>query len=90
MPTIRYYEEVELIDAPERAEGNQRRYGKATLARRRFIQHARDLGLSLGAVREFLALSAELGNPCGTIDEIAEQHLLKVSDKIAKNQVQEH
>ena len=28
VPTIRYYEQTGLIDAPERSEGNQRRYGR--------------------------------------------------------------
>ena len=26
IPTIRYYEQMKLIDAPERLEGNQRRF----------------------------------------------------------------
>ena len=87
--TIRYYEQVGLIQAPERSEGNQRRYGGAELSRLRFIKHARDLGLSLGAVRELLALSTAPRDSCETIDEIAEQHLSQIRDRILKLQVLE-
>ncbi len=33
VPTIRYYEQTGLIAAPERTEGNQRRYGQSELER---------------------------------------------------------
>ncbi len=56
VPTIRYYEGVGLIEADERTEGNQRRYSRAGLERLGFIRHARDLGLSLDAIRALVAL----------------------------------
>lgn len=89
VPTIRYYEQVGLISAPERSEGNQRRYGKAELSRLRFIKHSRDLGLPLEAVRELLALSTAPRDSCETIDEVAEQHLRQVRDRILKLQAME-
>ena len=52
IPTIRYYEQQGLIDAPERSEGNQRRYEPAQLERLSFIKHARDLGIPIGSVKE--------------------------------------
>ncbi len=33
VPTIRYYEQMGLIEEPGRTEGNQRRYGQAELDR---------------------------------------------------------
>jgi len=86
VPTIRYYEQVGLIDAPERSEGNQRRYGKVEFQRLRFTKHARDLGLSLDAIRELLSLSTEPAVPCKTIDGIAQQHLHKVRNRILQLQ----
>ncbi|HEX2146766.1 MAG TPA: MerR family transcriptional regulator, partial [Pseudorhizobium sp.] len=44
VPTIRYYEQMGLITAAHRSEGNQRRYEKTDLERLAFIRHARDLG----------------------------------------------
>ena len=86
VPTIRYYEQIGLIDAPERSEGNQRRYGKTEFQRLGFIKHARDLGLSLNAIHELLSLSKEPAVPCETIDVIAQQHLHKVRNKISQLQ----
>ena len=42
VPTIRYYEQMGLVAAPERSEGNQRRYSRQELERLAFIRHARD------------------------------------------------
>ncbi len=53
-----------LISAPDRTEGNQRRYEKADLDRLTFIRHARDLGFpNRGAIRELLTLSRTRRNP---------------------------
>ena len=38
IPTIRYYEQAGLMTAPERSEGNQRRYTKEGLNRLLFIR----------------------------------------------------
>ncbi len=69
--TIRYYEQMGLIAAPDRSEGNQRRYEKTDLDRLSFIRHARDLGLTIEAIRDLLALSAHPEKPCGEADRIA-------------------
>jgi len=86
VPTIRYYEQVGLINAAERSDGNQRRYGKAELERLGFIKHARDLGLSLEAIRELIALSSDPCRFCDKVDGIARQHLHHVRDKISQLQ----
>jgi DNA-binding transcriptional MerR regulator len=84
VPTIRYYEQMGLISAPDRTEGNQRRYERTDLDRLTFIRHARDLGFSIEAIRELLALSRHPEEPCGTADKIAREQLADVRDKIAK------
>ncbi len=82
--TIRYYEQMGLIAAPDRSEGNQRRYEKTDLDRLSFIRHARDLGLTIEAIRDLLALSAHPEKPCGEADRIAADHLRDVRAKIEK------
>jgi DNA-binding transcriptional MerR regulator len=82
--TIRYYEQVGLLDAPLRSDGNQRRYGMQDLERLSFIKHARDLGLSIEAIRELILLSADPCNSCGSADRIAGQHLQQIRDKISR------
>ena len=47
--TIRYYEELELLPAPRRVNG-QRRYDASVLERLNFIQITQRLGFSLGEI----------------------------------------
>lgn len=84
VPTIRYYEQMGLLEEPGRTEGNQRRYGAAELERLVFIRHARDLGIAIEAIRELIALSADPDRPCAEADRIAADHLGQVRDKIAR------
>ncbi|TKB48582.1 MAG: MerR family DNA-binding transcriptional regulator, partial [Mesorhizobium sp.] len=44
VPTIRYYEQIDLLPAPARTEANRRHYEAADLRRLAFIRHARELG----------------------------------------------
>jgi len=84
IPTIRYYEQMGLIDAPERSEGNQRRYTKDGLGRLSFIRHSRDLGFSVEDIRGLLDLSQRPEKPCRDVDSIAAKHLKDVQARIAK------
>ena len=81
--TVRYYEKIGLLPAPERTDGNYRSYGGAHLARLSFIRRARDLGFSLEAVRDLLALADDKGKPCEAIDAIARTHVTEIDRKIA-------
>jgi DNA-binding transcriptional MerR regulator len=86
IPTIRYYEQMGLVAAPERSEGNQRRYTSTELNRLQFIKQARDLGFKIDAIRELLELSAHPDQPCANANRIAESHLEAVKLQIAKLQ----
>jgi DNA-binding transcriptional MerR regulator len=84
IPTIRYYEQIGLLGAPERTEGKQRRYGNDAVQRLNFIRHARDMGFSVEDIRELLALSKRPDQPCGNIDKIAARQLAAVDQRIAQ------
>lgn len=84
IPTIRYYEQMGLIDAPERSEGNQRRYTRDGLGRLSFIRHSRDLGFSIEDIKGLLELSRHPEKPCDDANSIAVQHLTEVQGKLAK------
>ncbi|WP_454745043.1 MerR family transcriptional regulator [Ciceribacter selenitireducens] len=86
VPTIRYYEQMGLIAAPDRSEGNQRRYERAELERLTFIRHARDLGFPIEAIRELLSLSGHPDEPCERADQIAREQLVEVREKIGRLQ----
>jgi len=84
VPTIRYYEKMGLLEAPDRSSGNQRRYEPGALKRLTFIKHARDLGLKIDAIRELIELSLDPQKPCAEADRIAKEHLSEVRGKIAR------
>ncbi len=84
VPTIRYYEDVGLLPVADRTDSNRRTYDDATIARLRFIRHARDLGFAVDAIRQLLDLSDQPDSSCGDVDSIARRHLADIDEKIAR------
>ena len=84
VPTIRYYETVGLLTAPERTGGNQRRYDQAGLERLSFIRHARDLGFSIEAISSLIELQGHPDRSCQAAAEIAAAQLSDVRAKIKR------
>lgn len=84
IPTIRYYEQMGLLSHSERSEGNQRRYSKDERDRLSFIKHARELGLTIEAIRELIDLSQHPEKPCAEADRIAAEQLATVREKIER------
>ena len=84
VPTIRYYEQIGLIAAPPRTEGNQRRYDRPALDRLRFIAHARDMGFSMDSLKSMLRLSGHKEAPCADVDALVEEHLVEVDARIER------
>ena len=79
--TVRYYERSGLLSPQSRLESGYRRYGRAELARLRFIRRAQALGFSLREIRELLALSK--GRDMARVKRIAEGKLADVEQRIA-------
>ena len=82
VPTIRYYEQIGLLPAPVRSEGNRRHYDDADLRRLMFIRHARALGFEIDAIRTLLTLQDNPSQPCATADVIAKARLAEVDQRI--------
>lgn len=83
VPTIRYYEQIGLLPAPPRSEGNRRQYDGGDLRRLAFIRHARELGFEINAIRTLLSLQDQPGQSCAAADEIARARLVEVEQRIA-------
>jgi DNA-binding transcriptional MerR regulator len=81
--TIRYYERIKLLPVPSRSAGGYRLYGPEHLERLAFIRHGRELGFSLEAIRELLALSDDPDRSCADADRIARSHLREVETRLA-------
>lgn len=82
VPTIRYYEQIGLLPAPNRSEGNRRHYEASDLRRLAFIRHARELGFEIEAIRTLLTLQDNPSQPCATADTIAQARLADVVQRI--------
>ena len=52
--TIRFYEEIGLIETPKRAENGYRMYDIATVEDLKLIKYARDLGLPIEKIKKLL------------------------------------
>ncbi len=78
VPTIRYYEQIGLMLAPPRSDGNRRTYGNAEIRRLAFIRHARELGFDLDAIRALLDLQDDPSKSCTQADAIARHRLDEV------------
>lgn len=80
--TIRYYERIGLIPGPERTQGKHRLYGVGDVKRLNFVRRSRELGFSLGEIRDLLQL-AERGRTCGEVREMTLAHVGRIRQKIA-------
>ena len=81
--TVRYCERIGLLPSPARTAGNDRAYLQPHLEQLMFIRRGRDLGFSLGALRELLRLSDDRHRPRREFDQVARTHLSEVESKIA-------
>lgn len=84
VPTIRYYEQAGLMEAPPRTQGNQRRYGHEARDRLRFIAHARAMGFPMPSLKAMLRLSRHKEAPCSDLDELVRDRLAEVDERIER------
>ena len=83
VPTIRYYESIDLLPSPPRTGSNRRFYDEGDVRRLAFIRHARELGFEIEAIRTLLQLQDEPDQPCAGADAIARGRLAEVERRIA-------
>lgn len=80
--TLRFYEKIELILSPSRASNGYRLYTEKHLEELRFIQKCRSLGFSLDEIKQLKYLKAQSIDSCKNIDNLVNQHLDKINQKI--------
>ncbi|BCG70664.1 MerR family transcriptional regulator [Mesorhizobium sp. 113-1-2] len=83
-PTIRYYEEIDLLPPAPRTAGGQRIYDDDDLGRLTFIKQCRDFGFGIGQVRVLMELSISTSRDCVETRDIAQVHLDEVRQKLAE------
>ena len=87
--TIRYYEDIGLIE-PDRGANGNRDFSDSDLHKLRFLGHARSLGFSIEDCRGLLALYKDKDRASADVKHIAEEHLAKIDAKIAELQAMRH
>jgi len=73
--TLRYWEEIGLLEPPARDASGYRDYSEEYLEMCRFILKAKRLGFTLEEIKEIVFIIKEGKEPCGCVEE-------KIKDKI--------
>jgi DNA-binding transcriptional MerR regulator len=81
-PTIRYYERIGLLNPPQRTQSRYRVYSDAAEERLRFIQKAKQFGLSLDEIKRLIDIKAEGSSPCADLKQMVKQHLEELDQHI--------
>lgn len=81
--TIRYYEDIGLI-RPLRSDNGYRSFRETDLHKLAFLGRARALGFSIDDCRTLLALYEDETRESAQVKELAQEHLQRIEDKIAK------
>lgn len=81
--TIRYYEDLGLLQKPKRTPSGYRLYGPESADRLAFIKKAQSLGLRLDEIKEILDLADRGDCPCGHVQEVLENRLMELRQKIS-------
>jgi DNA-binding transcriptional MerR regulator len=91
--TIRYYEEIGLLNSIKRIEGGRRVYTDADLRRMKLIKRLKIMGLTLSEMQELEAIwTIEKSNTklLKRLSELLENHLKRLDDRIADLDILRH
>jgi len=83
--TIRYYEEIGLID-PARAGNGYRDYSSDDIHRLVFLKRARNLGFSIDDCRQLMALYQDRTRASQDVRAIAAAHVAAIEEKVRELQ----
>jgi len=79
--TIRYYEEIGLLD-PDRAANGYRDYSDQHLHKLQFIQRSRSLGFSIEECRHLLALYEDKTRASADVKSLTKAKIEEIEEKI--------
>ncbi len=80
--TIRFYEGAGVLPAPSRGANGYRLYGADALDLLRFVRQARGLGLTLGEIKELVAIRRRGEIPCRHVYRLIEEKAAEFERKL--------
>jgi MerR family transcriptional regulator, copper efflux regulator len=84
--TIRYYEEIGVLARAERTPSGYRDYDEPALDRLAFVRAGQAVGLTLGEIRQVVALRERGEAPCAHVVELVERRAREIERRIAEMQ----
>ena len=81
---IRFYEQVGLLGAPERTPAGYRDYDQDALDRLSFIRAGQSAGLTLGELREVVALRDRGEVPCAHVAGLLDTKVAEIDRRITE------
>ncbi|WP_062465278.1 heavy metal-responsive transcriptional regulator [Demequina soli] len=81
--TVRYYEGIGLLPAPDRRSNGYREYDEVALERLRFIRDAQASGMTLAETGDILHMKDEGESTCAHSRAMVERHLHDIDAQIA-------
>lgn len=82
--TIRYYEKIGLMPAPERNASGYRQYRSDHRDRLLFIKRCRNLDMTQDEIRELIQLANQPEADCSEVDALLARHLNHVRERLAE------
>lgn len=82
IPTLRYYEQIGLIDGIERDENGYRRYSESDIAWFEIIKYFRALDMPIREMQQFLALHQRENSTTSVRREFMESYRGKIIDQM--------
>lgn len=84
--TLRYYEEIGILAAPERTHAGYRVYDESSLELVTFVKAAQRLGLRLDEIKEILAFRERGEQPCAYVRDVLRREVGEIDDRITELQ----
>jgi MerR family transcriptional regulator, copper efflux regulator len=84
--TIRYYEEIGVLAEPARTLSGYRNYDDAAVDHLAFVRAAQAVGLTLGEIRQVVALRERGETPCSHVVGLLERRAAEIGQRILELQ----
>jgi MerR family transcriptional regulator, copper efflux regulator len=84
--TIRYYEDIGVLPAAARTASGYRDYDDVTIDRLGFVRAAQGVGLTLGEIRQVVALRDRGETPCNHVVDLLARRAGEIEVRIAEMQ----